>query len=132
MRIKSSNKIIRLLIEIEHDFYIFTKVLEKKIGKLLAATGDLIYRQPAPVPRNLKNNIFLSLLIKAIWYLPQIIIYFISILIGVILFGGSLAFFLLLPGLLGLNNGFITFLSFFLWLFFLNRYIFHTDDISIH
>ena len=131
MRIKSSNKIIRLLIEIEHEFYLFTIVLEKKIGEILAEIGDLIYRGPPPLPRKLKNNIFLSLLIKAIWYLPQIIILFISLCIGFALFAGSLALFLHLPGLLGLNSPFTVLISFPLWLHVMGRYVFHTDDINI-
>ena len=131
MRIKSSNKIIRLLIEIERDVYLSTKAIRIKIEEIITAIGDLIFR-PAPVPRNLKNNIFLSLLIKAIWLLLHILLWPLFLITGILLIGLPYALFTLIFSLLGLHNGITIFISFILWLFVLNRYIFDTGDISIH
>ena len=131
---KKKHKIIRLLIEIEHEFYLFTIVLGKKIGEILGTIGGLIFRELPPLPRKLENNIFLSLLIRAIWYLPQIIIVLISIVIGILLLGLSLSFFAQIVSqivsFLGLPE-WTTLISFVLWLIFLSRYVFHVDDINI-
>ena len=124
---KKKHKIIRLLIEIEHEFYLFTIVLGKKIGEILGTIGGLIFRELPPLPRKLENNIFLSLLIRAIWYIPQIIIFLISVFIGFALFVGSFVLVLYLAGLLGLKGPFAL-ITFILWLLFLSRYVFHVDE----